>query len=148
MMEVTYLVTLAHQRCKISNVLHRPDLANQILPQEKCVNRDNFGIKGYKCWSFCQIGLVYRQILCTLCKFSTKRAWFGNFACFYPNVPIFLHRYIRHIRDISQLCLPSNLPYTVGENTNSVYNLFMNKLAKLGDAIAISKYDWLTHWLT
>ena len=24
---------------------------------------------------------------------------------FYPNLPIFLHGYIRHIRDISQLCI-------------------------------------------
>ena len=31
---------------------------------------------------------------------------------FYPNLPIFLHGYIRHIRDISQLCF--SLPFCQG----------------------------------
>ena len=46
---------------------------------------------------------------------------------FYPNLPIFLHGYIRHIHDILQLWLDHG-----GEH------LLDNKLVKLGDAIAIS----------
>ena len=31
-----------HQSYEMSNCLHRSNLSNQILPEEKCVNRDKF----------------------------------------------------------------------------------------------------------
>ena len=34
-----------HQSCEMSILFHRAKPSNQILPQEKSVNRDNFGIK-------------------------------------------------------------------------------------------------------
>ena len=52
------------------------------------------------CWPPYQIGLVYTR------KSSWKRLHFAklhDLPNFYPNLPIFLHEYIRHIRDISQL---------------------------------------------
>ena len=79
------------QSCKMSILLHGAKSSNKILPQEKHVNCDNFGTKRIplenKCWSFCQIGLVYRQILCTLCKFSTKKGLIWQFCLFLPKCP-------------------------------------------------------------
>ena len=61
-----------------------------------------------KCWKLNQIRLVYTQKSYTSCSNLPKIGlhWPNNMPSqtFYPNLPIFLHEYIRHIRDILQLC--------------------------------------------
>ena len=49
---------------------------------------------------------LYTEILHTFLNLPQKRLDLAKLCVlpnFYPNLPIFLHRYIRHIRDILQL---------------------------------------------
>ena len=39
---------------------------------------------------------------------------------FYPNLYRFLHEYIRHIRDISQLCPPPSPPFLVNSQKQKI----------------------------
>ena len=106
------------QSWKMSNLLHGPISTNQILPREKRVNRDIFGTSnlqnrtyGVSCdelmWIDYQFMAVCPLIL-FFCTYLPKNGLFLliilAFQTFYPNWPIFLHGYIRHIRDIFQLC--------------------------------------------
>ena len=104
----------------MSNILHGPISTNQILPGEKCVNRDIFGTSNLqnrtygvsgdeKMWINYQSMAVCQLILIFLHISSQKWLVFANYfslSKFYPNWPIFLHGYIRHIygyiRDIFQ----------------------------------------------
>ena len=61
-----------------------------------------------KCWQLNQIRLVYTQKSYISCSNLPKIGliWPNCMPSqtFYPNLQIFLHGYIRHIRDILQLC--------------------------------------------
>ena len=93
----------------MSNLLHGQTSTNQILPQEKRVNRDIFGttykteLMGFLMMNKC--GKNYQLILNLLHISSQKWLVFANYFApqtFHPNWPIFLHGYIR---DIFQLWL-------------------------------------------
>ena len=62
-----------------------------------------------KCWQLFQIRLVYTQKSYINCANLIKIGLIWSYCLFsqtvYPNLYTFLHGYIRHIRDISQLCL-------------------------------------------
>ena len=100
----------------MSIFLHGAKPSSQILPEEKRVNRDHFGTKIDKGGTFGEQMLMFlsnyesldREISHRLCK-SQKRFYFSKLCVlpnFYPNLPIFLHGLIRHIRDILHLCRP------------------------------------------
>ena len=59
----------------------------------------------YRSMLVCPLGLtrvaqIFQKVAC-FCLYLL------SFQFFYPNLPIFLHGYIRHIRDIFQLCQSS-----------------------------------------
>ena len=62
---------------------------------------------GNKSWTLCPIILVWGQNLKLVAQIYPKQYLilqiFVFSQTFYPKLPIFLHGYIRHIRDISQL---------------------------------------------
>ena len=85
---------------------------NQILPREKRVNHDNFGtsnlkteLVGFLVMNNYQLMAVCPLILNFL-HMSSQKCFFLLICLasqtFYPYWPIFLHGYIRHIRDIFQ----------------------------------------------
>ena len=115
-----FLFLLSKQSCRMSIFLHGAKPSSQILPEEKRVNRDHFGTKIDKGGTFGEQMLMFlsnyesldRDISHRLCKSPPKKASFSKLCVlpnFYPNLPIFLHGYIRHIRDILQLCTTSPL---------------------------------------
>ena len=107
------------QSWKMSNLLHGPISTNQILPGEKRVNRDILAPQTYKTELIGFLVMnklsIYGSLSIDLNFFCTYLPKNGLFLLiilasqtFYPNWPIFLHGYIRHIRDIFQLCSSDN----------------------------------------
>ena len=103
------------QSWKMSNLLHGPISTNQILPGEKRVNRDILAPQTYKTELIGFLVMnklsIYGSLSIDLNFFCTYLPKNGLFLLiilasqtFYPNCPIFLHGYIRHIRHIFQLC--------------------------------------------
>ena len=96
------------QSCKMSKNLHRSNLSNQILPQEKRVNCNNNNtwiefywewlLLGEKGWKFIQKKLIQRQILIKFSRIYPQTNWFYKTALFpslfFPNLPIFLQIYL------------------------------------------------------
>ena len=115
----------------MSNLLHGPISTNQILPGEKRVNRDILAPQTYKTELIGFLVMnklsIYGSLSIDLNFFCTYLPKNGLFLLiilasqsFYPNWPIFLHGYIRHICDIFQLCFiiitkSSKGPRWVGE---------------------------------
>ena len=90
-----------------ANTIQRWDQPMQILDASIWIEYNFKNIK-YKSGSHsCEMSnLLHRQVLALVAQIFPK-CLFLLFFCpsqtFYPNLPIFLHGYIRHIRDILQL---------------------------------------------
>ena len=93
----------------MSVLLRGAKSSKPILPQEKRVNRENFGnLRKLKGGHFYQIGLVFTRKACTNCVNLQKRLNFVKLHLLQNFLPQLaqknLHGYILHIRDILQLC--------------------------------------------
>ena len=74
--------------------------ATILVPRSKKITKGI--VLGNTCWQLYQIRLVYTQKAYLSCAKLPKMGLILAKLCFLPD---FLHGYIRHIRDISQLCL-------------------------------------------
>ena len=110
------------QSCKMSNCVHRSNISNQTLPQERRKNRHNFNAQIEEknqtyCYFWGGVGgksqkpsnkPISKQNIIKVRGIYPQTPSFSQICVVsqnvYPNLPLFLHRYICHICEILDFC--------------------------------------------
>ena len=129
------------QSCKMSILLHEAKPSNQILHYYKC----NTLLEAHKSRPFRYLNSTQRKkgsfwrpnvansitfrlfLNIIFANLAKKYSFLENCLfpqTFYHNLPIFLHGYICHIRDILQLCLIVPFHTSLRENSFNMFSIF------------------------